>query len=136
MLHYCNEISDYFYLVANEPVFDTSLLLSGNVNRQGIQRQLSRWEQEGRLQQVRRGLYSLAPPYRHVTPHPFLVANHIGQSILHQLSICVGIVWVIPEYTPVTVSVTTLRTGRLRDRLWPLSFSTCKSSILLGLLAC
>lgn len=105
------KFQELLYLVADEPVFDTSLLLSGNVNRQGIQRQLSRWEQEGRLQQIRRGLYTLAPPYRHRTPHPFFVANCMVKASYVSCQSALARYGLIPEYTPVTVSVTTLRPG-------------------------
>jgi predicted transcriptional regulator of viral defense system len=67
-------------MVGDEPLFDTSLLLAGQVQRADIQRQLARWQRSGHVQQVRRGLYSLAPPYRHRTPHPFLVANRMVKA--------------------------------------------------------
>ena len=55
-------------IVADEPVFETGLLLAGPVNPSDMQRQLVRWTQAGRLHQLRRGLYALAPPYRQTTP--------------------------------------------------------------------
>ena len=62
-------------IAGEEPVFETGLLLAGDVDSADVQRQLSRWVQAGRLYQLRRGLYALAPPYQKVRPHPFLVAN-------------------------------------------------------------
>ncbi|NJL27260.1 MAG: type IV toxin-antitoxin system AbiEi family antitoxin domain-containing protein, partial [Thermoanaerobaculia bacterium] len=38
-------------------------------------RQISRWVEAGRLYQLRRGLYALAPPFQKTKPHPFLVAT-------------------------------------------------------------
>ena len=55
-------------VVGDEPVFETGLLLAGNVCRADVERQLSRWTRAGRILQLRRGLYSLAPPYRKVEP--------------------------------------------------------------------
>lgn len=104
-------------LVAKEPLFDTTLLLAGNVQRQEIQRQLARWEGAGRLEQIRRGLYSLAPPYRHVTPHPYLIANRMVKASYISCQSALAWYGMIPEYTPVTVSVTTLRPGE-----WETSF--------------
>ena len=105
------KFQDLLNLVAAEPLFETSLLLAGDVQRQALQRQLARWAGDGRLQQVRRGLYSLAPPYRHVTPHPFLTANRMVSA--SYVSCQSALAWhgLIPEYTPVTVSVTTGRPG-------------------------
>ena len=55
-------------IVADEPVFETGLLLAGSVNPSDMRRQLVRWTQAGRLHQLRRGLYALAPPYRQTAP--------------------------------------------------------------------
>ena len=57
-------------IVADEPVFETGLLLAGSVNPSDMRRQLVRWTQAGRLHQLRRGLYALAPPYRQTVSHP------------------------------------------------------------------
>jgi len=59
-------------LVAEEPVFSSGLLLSGEVAEPQVRLQLSRWVKAGRLVQLRRGLYCLAPPWQKVAPHPFL----------------------------------------------------------------
>ncbi|HEC35357.1 MAG TPA: hypothetical protein ENI39_02345, partial [Anaerolineae bacterium] len=64
-------------IVGDEPVFETGLLLAGDVDPRHVRRQLSRWTRAGRLYQLRRGLYALAPPYQKTRPHPFLVANRI-----------------------------------------------------------
>lgn len=63
--------------VGDEPVFETGLLLAGEVDPSDVRRQLSRWVASGRLFQLRRGLYALAPPFQKVLPHPFLVANRL-----------------------------------------------------------
>ena len=54
-------------------MFETGLLLAGYVNPSDMRRQLVRWTQAGRLHQLRRGLYALAPPYRRTA----LVANRL-----------------------------------------------------------
>ena len=58
-------------LVSDEPVFETGLLLAEAVNPDAVRVQLSRWVRAGRLYQLRRGLYALAPPFQRVRPHPF-----------------------------------------------------------------
>ena len=40
------------------------MLLAGLVNLADLRRQLSRWTKAGRLIQLRRGVYTLAPPTR------------------------------------------------------------------------
>jgi len=49
--------------ISREPVFRSSLLLSGSVSTAQIRLQLARWVRSGRLIQLRRGLYVLAPPW-------------------------------------------------------------------------
>ena len=65
-------------IVEDEPVFDTGFLVAGRGREPGLPAQLSRWSSSGRLFRLRRGLYALAPPYRKVIPHPFLVANRLA----------------------------------------------------------
>ena len=64
--------------VGDEPVFETGLLLAGDVDPVAVRHQLSRWMETGRIYRLRRGLYSLAPPFRKILPHPFLVANRMA----------------------------------------------------------
>ena len=99
-------------IVGDEPVFETSLLLAGDVDPADLRKQLSRWTSSGLLYQLRRGLYALAPPLQKIKPHPFLVANHLvrasyvsGQSALAHYAL-------IPEHVPAVTSVTTARPGR------------------------
>jgi len=106
------KFEDLLSLVGDQPLFETGLLLAGNVDPDDIRRQLSRWVSAGKIHQLRRGLYMLAPPYQSVAPHPFLIANALvlgsyvsGQSALAYYGL-------IPEYTPQTLSVTTLRPSK------------------------
>ena len=46
-------------IVGDEPVFETGLLLCGDVDPADVRRQLSRWTRNGQLHQLRRGLYAL-----------------------------------------------------------------------------
>jgi hypothetical protein len=96
-------------IVGDEPVFETALLLAGDVNPDDIRRQLSRWVAAGRLYQLRRGLYALAPPYRRMKPHPFLVANRIDGGSYVSYQAALAHYGLIPEYVPVVTSVTSGR---------------------------
>lgn len=57
------EFEHLLEIVGDEPIFETGLLLAGEVDPDNIRRQLSRWTKARRLYQLRRGLYALAPPY-------------------------------------------------------------------------
>ena len=65
-------------IVGNEPVFETGFLAADVARPAALPGQLDRWRRAGRLVQLRRGLYALAPPYRKTFPEPFLVANRMS----------------------------------------------------------
>jgi predicted transcriptional regulator of viral defense system len=106
------EFQKLLEITGNEPVFETGLLAVGDVSLADIRKQLSRWVAGGRLYQLRRGVYALAPPFQKTKPHPFLVANRLvpGSYVSCQSALAYG--GLIPEYTPVVISVTTARPGR------------------------
>ena len=75
--------------VGDRPLIDTIELAREQQNPSHFRSQLSRWVADGRLMQLRRGLYALAPPYDRVTPHPLHIAATLqdsyvsGESALH-----------------------------------------------------
>lgn len=103
------EFFELVEIIQAEPVFDTGLLLAGDANPREIHRQLSRWRQAGKIYQLRRGLYSLAPPFQKVIPHPFLIANRLIPASYVSLQSALAYYGMIPEHVPVTTSVTTSR---------------------------
>lgn len=96
-------------LVGNQAFFETGILLVGDVNPAHIQRQLSRWTKSGRVYQLRRGLYMLAPPYQMVKPHPFQLANALMPGSYVSMQSALAFYGMIPEYTPRILSMTMLR---------------------------
>ncbi|MDE0003523.1 MAG: hypothetical protein OXQ29_12600 [Rhodospirillaceae bacterium] len=118
--------------VADEPVFETGMLLAGNIDAVNLRRQLSRWTRAGRLLQLRRGLYALAPPWQRIKPHPFLIANRLGPgSYVSGLS-ALAFAQAIPEYV---AEVTSCTGGRPHTHLTPLgrfSFRHLKAGLRFG----
>lgn len=104
-------------VAGDEPVFETGLLLAGDVDPADFRRQLSRWVRGGRLYQLRRGLYAIAPPYRKVKAHPFLIANRLVPGSYVSVQAALAHWGMIPEHVPVVTSVTT---GRPAHRETPL----------------
>lgn len=98
--------------VRDEPVFETGLLLAGDVDAADVRRQLSRWCAAGRVVQLRRGLYALATPYRRGEPDPFLVANRLVAGSYVSLESALAVHGLIPEHVPVVTSVAAHRPGR------------------------
>ena len=122
------EFSRFLEIVGSEPVFKTSLLLAGDVNPANVRRQLSRWVGAGRLFQLRRGVYALAPPFQKIRPHPFVVANALVRGSYVSLQSALAHRGLIPEYTPVVTSVTTSRPGRWETPLGDFSFRHVKAA--------
>jgi len=123
---------DLVDLVGDEPLFETGLLLVGSVNPADIRRQLSRWTTAGRIHQLRRGLYALAPPYRKVEPHPFLVANLLAPGSYVSLQAALAYYGLIPEYVPVVTSVGNVRPSLHRTPSGDFLFRHLKSSLFWG----
>jgi predicted transcriptional regulator of viral defense system len=123
---------DLLEVVGDEPLFETGLLLAGDVDTAGVHRQLSRWVRAGRLDQLRRGLYTVAPPFQRVRPHPFLVANRLVPGSYVSLQSALGHYSLIPESVPVTVSVTAGRPGRWDTPLGTYLFRHIQPDFLTG----
>jgi len=118
--------------VEDEPVFEASLLLSGNVDPAKVRKQLSRWAGNGRLYRLRRGLYALAPPYRKVKAHPFVVANRMVRPSYVSLQSALAFYGLIPESVPVTTSITTGRPGEFSTPLGAFVFRHVQTPLFKG----
>ncbi|MEI6607483.1 MAG: hypothetical protein WCP35_19405 [Verrucomicrobiota bacterium] len=119
-------------LVADEPVFSSGLLLSGSANDLSLRLQLARWVKAGRLLQFRRGLYALAPPWRKVEPHPFLVANRLRRGTYVSLQSALEWHGVIPEHVPVVTSVGAGRPGMAETPLGGFRFFHLAEALRFG----
>lgn len=97
--------SELLSLVVAEPIFSSSLLLSGKMDERQVRLQLSRWVKSGRLVQIRRGLYTLGIPWRKVEPHPFLVANRHSPGSYVSLQSALAWHGTIPEQVHIITSV-------------------------------
>jgi hypothetical protein len=119
-------------IVGDEPVFETSLLLAGRVDPDLARQQLSRWTKNGRLYQLRRGLYALAPPYQKVKPHPFLIANRMQPASYVSRQSALAYYGLIPETTYAMLSVTGGRPARWRTPLGDFDFRHVRAGLLTG----
>lgn len=119
-------------LVGDEPVFESSLLLAGNISPQAVRLQLSRWVKSGRIYQLRRGLYVLAPPYQKTQPHPFQVANQLQRASYVSLQSALAYYGLVPETVNITTSVSTGRPERLETPLGIFEFRHLKTDLLYG----
>jgi len=118
--------------VADEPVFRTGFLAASGEDLPALRLQLSRWVKAGRLVQLKKGLYSLAEPYRKVNPHPFVIANAMKKASYVSLHSALGQFGMIPEHVPMVTSVTTQRPERVETALGQFVFRCIKKNWFCG----
>jgi predicted transcriptional regulator of viral defense system len=123
---------DLLAKVGREPVFRASLLEVGSVSGPELRVQLSRWVRSGRLAQLRRGVYALAPPHRQVDPHPFLVAQCLRKNAYVSLQSALAYHGLIPENVPTVTCVTTGRSEVFHLELGSFVFRHVATRYLLG----
>jgi len=126
------EFKHLLELVGEEPVFETALLLAGKVNPDIVRLQLTRWKNSGRVYQLRRGLYAIAPPYQKIKPHPFLIANRMQRASYISGQSALAFYGLIPDTVQVTISVTAGRPERLDTPLGIFEFRHIKPELLRG----
>ncbi len=126
------EFARLLEIIGNEPLFDTGLLLAGDVDPNHIRRQLSRWKKAGRILQLKRGLYALAPPYQKVKPHPFSVANRMVHGSYVSCQSALAYYGLTPETVPVTISVSTSKPRRWDTPLGAFAFRNINLGMLFG----
>ncbi len=101
---------------AERSVFTTGQILAGESRPADVRRQLDRWVRSGKVRQLRRGVYLLADAYAKRAVHPFVIANVLQRASYVSLQSALSYYGMIPEYVPVTTSVTT---GRPEELLSP-----------------
>jgi len=122
-------------IVDDEPIFETGLLLAGDVDSKDVRRQLSRWTKLGRIIQLRRGLYSLAPPFQKIHPHPFTISNHLVRGSYVSCQSALAHYDLIPEYVPTVIGVSCSKPGRWDTDLGSFVFRHIKQDFFFGYLS-
>ena len=97
-----------------------------------VRLQLSRWVKAGKLIQLRKGLYTLAQPYKKVAAHPFLIANAMKKASYVSLQSALAFHGMIPEHVPVVVSITTQRPEQVETPLGRFIFRHIKKEWFCG----
>jgi predicted transcriptional regulator of viral defense system len=123
---------DLLRVVADEPVFRAGLLAAGDSPLAQVRVELSRWAAAGKLIRMAKGLYALAPPYRKVAPHPFLVANAARRPSYVSMQTALSYYGMIPEYVPAVVSITSGRSGKLNTTVGRFMYRHVKREFFRG----
>ncbi len=126
------KFNELLHIVEREPVFETGLLLAGDVHPAELYQQLSLWKRAGRVIQLRRGLYALAPPFQKVQSHPFVIANRLVRGSYVSCQSALAHAGHIPESVPIVTSVTTGRPGRWDTQLGGFKYRHVKIELFSG----
>ena len=120
------------HLLGGMTLFEASALLAGSDSPGEVRRQLSRWAASGRLIQLRRGLYVVAPPFAGEAPNLLTVASRIRVPSYLSLQSALSYHGVIPESVPVVTSVTTSRPGQFDTPVGLFSYRHLKRDLFWG----
>lgn len=123
---------DFLRLLGGATLFNSSALLAGPDPPAEVRRQLSRWVSSGRVIQLRRGLYVLAPPYARASPNVLAIASQIRKPSYVSLQSALSYHGAIPESVPVVTCVTTGRPGRLETPLGEFLFRHLRPRLFWG----
>lgn len=126
----------YFQTVSsnltNLPVFESGHLYAGADNPQQVQRQLTDWVRAGKVIQLRRGFYTLAPPHQSEHPHSYVIANNMVRASYVSLHTVLSHYDLIPEHVAVVTSITTGRPGTLQNMYGHFSYQHTQSDLFFG----
>lgn len=114
---------DLLRIVGDEPLFETGFLAADATRPAALPGQLDRWRRAGKILQLRRGLYALAPPYRKTYPHPFIVANRLSPGSYVSGVAALAHYGAIPE---AVFETTSCGPGRPFHRETPLGRFSCR----------
>lgn len=126
------EFEKLLKIIGDEPLFESSLLLAGDVQPEYIRLQLDRWIKAGKIHQLRRGIYMLAAPYQKKKPHPFLIANWLQKPSYVSMQSALSFYGMIPDIVNETVSVTSVRNERLHTHLGDFEFRHVSKNFFVG----
>lgn len=119
--------------VGDLPFFSSSLLHAGGVSPARLQKQLSRWVENEKIIQLRRGLYTLAEPYRKEDPHPFTLANQLVAPSYVSLQSALAYYELIPETVTNVTSITSRkRTGTVATPFGQFSYHSFQPDLFSG----
>ncbi len=113
-------------------LFRTGQILAGERSPADVRRQLDRWVKRGRVIQLRRGVYALSKPYCLRPAHPFTTANLLKKASYVSLQSALAHYGMIPEYVPVTTSITTGRPEELDTPVGRFQFRHIALRLLYG----
>lgn len=118
---------------ARLPYFDlqTLLILSGEKKRH-LLTQLYQWSQKGLVIPLKRGVYTLASPYRQASLSPLTLANELYHPSYLSTDWALSYYGIIPEKVTCYTSITTRVTRHFENSFGLFDYSTIKKGLFWG----
>ena len=125
-------IEGFIQKVQGLPIIDTGVLLAGQKNSTAVKVQISRWAKSGKLLQLKRGIYALAPAYRKIQPVEYYIASVLKHPSYVSLEKALEFHGLIPEAVHVYTSLTTKRPTRFTTPLGIFDYRHIQVSLFWG----
>jgi predicted transcriptional regulator of viral defense system len=100
---------DFLERFGNEIIFESGSIAVGEAKSRNIQNRLYQWVLQGKLIQLRRGIYTFCEPYRKEAPSSELIANRLVYPSYISLTYALFFYNLIPEGVFTVTNVTTYR---------------------------
>ena len=123
---------DFVKRLRDLPQIETGNVLEGFSSRNALEVQMTRWAKQGKLVQLRRGLYLFSEPYRKTEPFEFHLASVIKRPSYISLEKALEYHNLIPEGVSTYTSVTTQRPGRYTTALGTFDYRHIQVSLFWG----
>jgi len=123
---------DFLSEYGRESIIESAWLQRPGSSSAATATQLSRWVRAGKLIQLRRGLYLIAPPYATKRPHRFTIANRMVDASYVSLQAALTYHGLIPETVFMTTSVTTLRPNQYDTDAGSFLFRHIRTELFFG----
>ena len=123
---------EFVELAGKLPVIDTELFFVGVSDPNSIKVQISRWQKQGKIIQLKRGLYVLAPPYKKVDVYEPYLASLLKAPSYVSLEKAMECHDLIPESVNIYTCVTTKRPGKFVTKLGVFDYKHIKTDLFWG----
>lgn len=100
---------DFLSKYGDEPIIESNSIPTGGKNIRNLQNRLNQWVQQGKLIQLRRGLYVVDEPFQKNKPTPECIANRLKYPSYISMNYALFYYDLIPEGVYTITSVTTRR---------------------------
>ena len=118
--------------VSNYSYFNTSMLKSYSKNIKTLKNSLSLWERQGKVHQLKKGLYTLNDDERRASLPPFLISNILYTPSYVSLESALSYHGLIPERVSQVTAVSPRKTNRFQNHYGAFHYQTLKKKAFFG----